>query len=206
MEKDFITFFINHLKKIFLNQDNKTVNNPEEQSKVIEKIQKDQDEEKELLEEKKEDNLIKINKKMTYQETDTVIDKKDEDRGTNIAFGNVSKILERKESKSSNFSKYSKDFQHQILKLEKENEAKDNLIKLFMSGLHKKIIFYNEKEKKEYPLMIPNEEIQFESIIKLFFIKYPTLNEKDGGTYTYKNKTMSLTDKIEMNENDKIIF
>jgi len=143
---------------------------------------------------------------MTYQETEIVNGKKDEESMINSSYGNESKILERKESKSSNFSKYSKNSQHQILKMEKENEEKDNLIKSLIDELPKKIIFYDEKEKKEYPLKIPNEKIQFESIIKLFFIKYRTLNQKDGGSYTYKNKTINLKDKVEINENDKIIF
>ena len=122
---------------------------------------------------------------------------------------NDSKYLVRKESKSSkssNFSKYSKNSQSQVLKLEKENEEKDNLIKLILSGLTKDIIFYDEKEKKEYPLKIPNEEMQFETIIKLFFINYPTLKKKVGETYIYKDRTISLEDKIKINKNDKIIF
>ena len=193
LEKD-ITFFINHLKNIF--QIKRT---------SIQKIQNILVTGREISEEE-ESSLVNLNNRMTLQGTEIVNGKKDEELMINSSFGNDSKLLERKESKSSNFSKYSKNSQHQILKMEKENEEKDNLIKLLMSGLHKKIIFYNEKEKKEYLLMIPNEEIQFESIIKLFFIKYPTLNQKDGGSYTYKNKTINLKDKVEINENDKIIF
>ena len=177
LEKD-ITFFINHLKNIF--QIKRT---------SIQKIQNILVTGREISEEE-ESSLVNLNNRMTLQGTEIVNGKKDEELMINSSFGNDSKLLERKESKSSNFSKYSKNSQHQILKMEKENEEKDNLIKLLMSGLHKKIIFYNEKEKKEYPLMIPNEEIQFESIIKLFFIKYPALNEKMEGHILIKIKQL----------------
>jgi len=214
LEKD-ITFFINHLKNIFQikNKENDLLFNPStepfeyaseirinwtEKSLPIERIQNDQVKGREISREE-ENSLIKNNKKMTNQ-------KNEDELIIKLSDGNDSKLLECKESKSSNFSKYSKNSQHQILKMEKENEEKENLLKLFLSGVPKKIIFYDEKEKKEYPLMIPNEEILFESIIKLFFYSYPALKEKIGGSYTYKNKTISLKDKIEINENDKINF
>ena len=146
---------------------------------------------------------------MTYNETETNFGKKEDDFDPNsLIICNDSRYLIREESKSSNsnFSKYSENSKHQVLKLEEEKKERDNLIKLLLSGNLKEIIFYDEKEKKGYPLKIPNEEIQFETIIKLFFINYPDLKEKVGKTYTYKNRKIKLEDKIEINGNDKIFF
>ena len=87
-------------------------------------IPKDQVNVNDILE---EESKIKIDKKMTYNETETNFVRKDEELVSNTVFGNNSKCLireESKSSKSSNFSKYSKNSQHQILKLEKENEEK----------------------------------------------------------------------------------
>lgn len=208
-----IQFFINYLENIFQinnvenaheDQENIIENKREEQD--IENIPKDQVNDNNILE---EESKTKIEKKMTYNETETNFGKKEDDFNPNsLIICNDSRYLIREESKSSssNFSKYSENSKHQVLKLEEEKKERDNLIKLLLSGNLKEIIFYDEKEKKGYPLKIPNEEIQFETIIKLFFINYPDLKEKVGKTYTYKNRKIKLEDKIEINGNDKIFF
>lgn len=117
-------------------------------------------------------------------------DKEDKELVSNFDNSFV-KNLERKESKqskSSVFSTYSKESQHQILKMEKEMEKNQLIMRSYMGQKNINIIFYNEKENKEYPLMIPNNEKKF------------------GTIYTYENNEIKLEDKIDFEENDKIIF
>jgi len=125
------------------------------------------------------------------------------------------KNLERKESnqskpsyqsKSSVFSTYSKNSQHQILKMEKESKIKDKVIESLLDGNKKKIIFYNENDKIEYPLMIPIKDKQFEIITELFYLKYPKQRRQLGATYTYKTKEIKSEDTIKFKENDIITF
>ncbi len=97
-----------------------------------------------------------------------------------------------KQSKSSVFSTYSKNSQHQILKMEKESKIKDKVIESLLDGEKKKIIFYNENDKKEYPLMIPIKDKQFEIITELFYLKYPKQRRQLGAIYTYKTKEINL--------------
>ena len=70
----------------------------------------------------------------------------------------------------------------------------------------KKIIFYNEKENTEYPLMIPNKINQFENIVELLYLNYPNLKRKLEPSYTYKGEEINLEKEIDVKENDKIIF
>ena len=67
-------------------------------------------------------------------------------------------------------------------------EKNQLIMRSYMGQKNINIIFYNEKENKEYPLMIPNNEKKF------------------GTIYTYENNEIKLEDKIDFEENDKIIF
>ena len=96
LEKD-ITFFINYLKNIFQiknvendqeDQANGIENNQEEQDKITENIQKDQIKE---IDNSEEESKIKIDKKMTYNETETNFVRKDEELVSNTVIGNNSK-------------------------------------------------------------------------------------------------------------------
>ena len=183
--------FVDHLKNIFQsiplsvkNKENKLQNQNNKQDK------------------KEDISKLKTNAESVNNKKD-----KEKDMVSNIDNSFI-KNLERKESKSSAFSKYSESSQHQIKKMEEEREKNIKLIKSLMEGMieKKKIIFYNEKENKEYPLTIPNKVIQFENIVELLYLNYPNLKRKLEPSYTYKGEAINLEKEIDIEENDKIIF
>ena len=167
-------------------------------------------ENKENKENKLQRQINKEDKKYTLiTNVESDINKKDKEKINLSNIDNNSiQNLERKESKSSAFSQYSQSSQHQILKMEEEREKKNKLIKSLMKEMVEKktIIFYNEKENKEYPLMIPNKEKQFGNIVQLLYLDYPNLKRKLEASYTYNGEAINLENEIDIKENDKINF
>ena len=138
---------------------------------------------------------------------------------TRSQIGDVTNILEKKNLiNDSNFSKYSESSQNQILKMKDEikqykNEKNDllNKIKEYENIINNKnfitIIFYNELNKKEYPLKIYTKKNKMENLIKNFIDVYPEFKVDEIKTnFLVDGNTVNIDSEPNCNNNTRIGF
>ena len=157
-----INCFYNNLKNIFLKDIKKIkITNKNIKKKILKKITK------------------KPNEMICEKENED--EKDDEKENINITkskIEDVQNILEK--YNKSIASKYSANSKHQIAKLEEKIKNLEKQIQQKNSENNIiNIIFYDELDKKEYPLKVNNNEIDFEELKKFLYKKYPNLESKD---------------------------
>ena len=135
-------------------------------------------------------------------------DEKDDEKEIDIAksqIEDVQRVLDK--NNKSNLSKYSENSKHQIAKL--EAKIKDLEKQLEQKNSEKNIInitFYDEEDKKEYPLKVTNNEIDFEELKVFLYKKYPNLEKKDIKKFAINGNEIDTLSETDCDEFTKISF
>lgn len=101
------------------------------------------------------------------------------------------------------------DLKNKVKVCEEKNKELEEKIKQL--ELQKKsniisIIFYDEKDGKEYSVEINNEEIFFEELEKKLYEKYPSLKSERKKKFTIEGENIDMISETEYNANTRINF
>ena len=203
LEDEFFEYFFEKLDEIFLDNNKNSQNYPEKEDKKEKNIKEE--------DKKEEENISLLNKENFISKTNsqTHLKKNGEfEKMINSKFIlNIEKGLDSK-SKSSNFSKYSKNSQHQIKKMEDKIQEYEKIIGKYKEELNEKeknkikIIYFDDQDKEHSIEINPSQEDQIQNIID-YFLKNNKEFIRDKGITKIKinNKEINLEEFI-----DKVIL
>ena len=197
LEDEFFEYFLEKLDEIFLDNNENSQNNQEKEDKKEKNIKEDKKKEEENSFLLSEENFGNKWKSYPIQ-----LIKDGEFEVNNKFTPNTENRLDSK-SKSSNFSKYSKNSQ-QIKKLEEENKEYKEQIKKYKEELNKKeknkikIIYFDDQDKEHSIEINSNQEEQMQNIID-YFLKNNKEFIRDKGIKKIKinNKEINLEEFID---------